>query len=223
MAVKFNVSETRMNVTIELTDITDEMYRDLVAFISMRTDEKPKTEFTAADSKPVVPMPANDIPKVAKKVEGSRKYHGRHPDAAKAMDEYFAKAESNPKNYEKVIMSSHDFVELFPEYSEYPMRSIGRKLSEHCAYAGSIVGKTPNGSPAMLKRWHVPVPKKNPLGEAIKKGREESGLSVKELAELIEYPENVVKKWESGEYTPSCDGLSAMKLVLGEKLFEDLK
>lgn len=216
MAVKFNVSETRMNVTIELTDITDDVYRDLVAFISMRTSGEP-------EKKPASAMPANDIPKVTEKTEKTRRYRGSHPNIAKAIDEYFVKAKNDPKNYESVIMSSHDFIERFPEYSEYTMHGIGRKLSEHCTHAGSIIGKTPNGSPTMVNRWHVPVPKKNPLAEAIKKGREESGLTMKELAELIEYPADVVKKWESGEYTPSCDGLSAMKLVLGEKWFEDLK
>lgn len=223
MDVKFNATEAKFNATIELTDITDDVYRDIVAFISMRTSGEPEKKPASAEQKTAASVLADTTPKVTEKTEKSRQCAGTNPDFKKALDEYFAKAKSDPKNYENIIMSSHDFVERFPEYSEFPMRCIGRKLGEHCTDAGSIVGKTPNGSPTMVKRWHVPVPKKNPLGEAIKKGREESGLTVKELAELIEYPENVVKKWESGEYTPSCDGLSAMKLVLGEKLFEDLK
>ena len=224
MAVKFNVTEAKFNATIELTDITEEVYRDIVTYVSMRTAVEAERKEEAPEAKPAAPMAANDIPKVTESTEKGHRYRGSHPHLAKALDEYFKKAKDDPKHYEEVVMNSHDFANRFPEYSEYPMRGIGRKLSEHCKSAGSVFGKSPNGSPMQIKRWYVPILKKaNPLGETIKKGREESGLSVKELAELIEYPADVVKKWESGEYTPSCDGLSAMKLVLGEKLFEDLK
>ena len=218
MAVKFNVSNTKLNATIELTDISEEDYRDIVTYVSMKLGQKkegPKMATAAT-------MTANPTQHTVAAPKKTRRYLGAHPEIAEALDEYFTNAKANPNAFTVIAMSSREFLKHFPEFSEYSTRAVGRKLAEHCESAGSIVGKSPNGSPTMVARWFVPVRRSNPMGDAIKKAREENGLTVKELAELIEYAPDIVKKWESGEYTPSCDGLAAMKLVLGSSYFEGL-
>lgn len=218
MAVKFNVSEARINATIELTDLTEETYRDIVAFINARTSGAPEKNAAAAESKPATPMPADDVPKTTITTQ-------KRSRLSEKLEALVNDQQKNPDGYEMVPMSCHDWLAAHPEDAEFSSRAIGCTMSKYLQEAQTIYGKSPAGYSAIIRRWFVPVPvrKSNPMGDAIRAGRKENRITVKELAELIEYPADVVKKWESGEYTPSCDGLAAMKLVLGEKWFEDLK
>lgn len=222
MPVKFNASKPKLDATIELTSITEEAYRDIVEFINARTGEqKPMTAGFAAGATASL---TSETKEEVKEGKPPKRYQEKDPEMSEKLDLYFKEAANNDDDFEKIIMGSHDFASYLPEYSGCSAHLIGKKFSKYCQPAKPISGKTPNGRPTTVNRWYVPIRKKKnyTLGDAIRKGREENGLSLKELAELIEYPPDVVKKWESGEYVPSCDGLSAMKLALGASYFENI-
>ena len=237
MDAKFNVKETRLNVTIELTDITDEIYRDIVTYVSMRTMAEQEKKPAAIEPKPAAPMTANvkkiepvatTSSKVVEKKPCSWKnkaYTSKDPDLSLAMDKFFKEIENSPNDYETVLMTMPEFVQRFPEFDKFGRMSIAHHLRMNCKTGERVVLKNEKGHWGPYTTYYIPVRKKkpNPMGDAIRKAREENRLTVKELAELIEYTPDIVKKWESGEYTPSSDGLAAMKLVLGEHYFEGLK
>lgn len=227
MPVKFNASNPKLNATIELIDITQDAYHDIVAFITARTGEQKTTAAVSGDAASPVTATTVAEPEAEegpKEVRAVKRYRGRDPEMSAKLDQYFKEAANNDEDFEKVLMGSHDFASYVPEYADCTAHLIAKKLARYCQPGKSTNGKTPNGYPTLIHRWYVPVRKKDgyTLGEAIRRGREDNGISVKELAELIEYPPEVVKKWENDEYVPSGDGLSAMKLVLGASYFENI-
>ncbi len=59
-----------------------------------------------------------------------------------------------------------------------------------------------------------------PLGQRIRALRTESGLSQKQLADLIFVTRKTISNWESGHRTPDITMLSRLANVLGVKLYE---
>lgn len=61
------------------------------------------------------------------------------------------------------------------------------------------------------------------VADRLREYRERSGLSIADVADLIKYPESVIKIWEAGENVPSREGKAQLESLFGKHIFDGVQ
>ena len=204
-------NKSLISATIELTDISRKDYEDICAFIKAK------------------------LRKIQKDCETDELEEGK---ASKLLDalynsisDLYIDCESNPKDYILAVQTTWEFIETHPEFEGIDPRPIGRTLSRIVRERASkgiryeVIRKQVY-SKNIAKRvsqnaFTVPV-KCETFGRKLRTCRIMSKLSIKELADAIGYPIDVVKKWEDDIYAPAPEAVKTLSTVLGSDILPDI-
>lgn len=225
MVVNYKIANTTFDVTITLTGITDEVYRDISAYIEER--------LARADvSNTLDELVMNGIknfkaepPAVkCKEAEKEEKKPAIETKKSKAYEDFIMMVydcKKSPKRYNFVEMTSSEYLSAHPELGDVSAKSIGRLMTTNGLVCGKVSRKSPAGTYGTYNVFYFPVPKRT-FGLALREARFESKLSLGEVSQLIGYPKENIKRWEMDEYTPSSEAVEQLKNLFGNDAFANL-
>lgn len=191
-------NETKISATIELVDISEEDYEDILLYINT------KLKNNEPEDKSTKKTPCN-----------MQELYGK-------IDRLYSRYEDNPKNYILKEMTVSEFITAHPELGNISPIPVGRTL--HAVI--DIHGKQNYPIEKRLvfskkSQKNVPtnvfvIPVRCPtLGDRIRMFREVNRLSVKELSAAIHYPLSVVEDWEKNKCGPSNEAIKKLIDIFG--------
>lgn len=235
MASMVYKTERRVNVEFALNDISEESYGKIVEFIGRVIDDENKAipvleEIKAENTRETSKLLSRPLLYHLEKVEsGSKTNRKKKDERVEEILDLYMDYMAQPKNYDLLGMTTHEFIESNPVYLGCSHIAVGKKLAKIAHdYPDSIpeptkkYEKTKSGSPNMVKVFYVPV-RKVTFGSLIKKCREQNGLSVRDFSELTGYDIGLIKSWEDDMNTPSHEAISNIEYVCGEHVFDALR
>ena len=223
MDVKFNQTNVTMDATINLTGIDENVYRDIVSFISLRLEQEKTNHKEIIVEEKEERSEANQeiskpIEEKKEKVPNSTKRARNNKKILEPFIKDLIGYKADPSKYDILEITCREYLNMHPEYVGPNANSVAFLLKEFgIKSSGKKVVKTKNGNPEHVAFYRIPVPKKstNDVGKRIHDARKQAGLHRFELAEMIGFDTNIVEKWESGEYIPSPETIQNISKVLG--------
>lgn len=215
MRIEYEQSNVTMDATIKLTGITEEFYRDIVMFISLRSDAYQKEPEAKVETPvEVEPEPQKIAPEAMKNSDSI----DAKTDILRAL---LADFKAHPNKYDTVEMTSSDYLALHPEYDGISAKTIGKIMGAADMGKRRVNRRAPSGTWGTYWVFSFPVQKVT-LGDKLQRARQDNNLTIEEVAELIGYPKDIVRRWETDEYTPSSAGIEKLKQVFGSDVFDGL-
>lgn len=228
MNVVYEQSDVRMNAVIRLNDIPEEVYRDIVAFISLRlekNDDAVKAEenlYTkAVEATKQYSEKAQDEEE-KDRIRTRRYMDQRREEIQKEIRGLYADWKEHPERYTIQKMTARDFLAAHPELADSTSIAIGKFLLGANFEYTTENKKYPGGTIAATKIWSIPVRRKT-IGDVIKEKRTEARLSCTELANVLRIDPDGVKRWENGDYIPSENMIHALEMIFGIDMFDEVR
>jgi hypothetical protein len=238
MASMMYKTERRINIQFTLNDISEETCNKIVEFIQKVVDEENRATpsinvldelIIARKEEEEKKTVSHDIPLSYNLVKVEKSGRKKKDERIDEILDLYMDYKSQPKNYDLVKMTTHEFIENNPVYEGCSPIAVGKKLTKIAHdYADIIpepevtIGKTPGGSPSKLMVYRVPV-RKTTYGSLIKKCREQNGLSVRDFSDLTGYDIGLVKSWEDDMKTPSNEAIANIEQICGGHVFDAMR
>ena len=214
--------EVFINAKIELNHVKESDYKGILDYISRVLESKTESKVEEVPDEAEVELSTSTKQKKEKKAD-------KIPEWVKEIEELYLSFYKTPKAYELVEMIPMDFKAQFAGLSSTDVCGvqIGKCLKECCDLYHLNYRRKDGRSKTTGKRYcqvAYPIPvRKTSYGNCIHNFCNSFGVTLKEFAEFIGYPVDVVKKWESGEATPSIDAISVIEKHFGKDIFCEVK
>lgn len=233
MNVNYQISNATFDVTITLTEITNDVYDDICKFIeeriaakherdielpAVKNEEAPKEEpEEKLEETPIDISVTEEIaPEKTQKPTFNRNRQREH--FAGLIGDY----KTYPKMFKLVEMTSSEYLQKHPEYSELTSNWISRVMRKNQMPECEKTMKCETGtSYGRYVVFSFPELKRT-FGVALREARRDNNLSIGEVSELIGYTSGIIKHWEFGDYTPSSEAVEKLKNIFGEAAFANL-
>ena len=202
-----NVSKSvkKISATIELTDVSEEDYEDILLYIKTKLKKN---------------EPDQEEKKATAKMD----------ELYEKIDRMYTRYEDNPKNYILKQMSATEFLEAHPELGKISPVPVGRALHGIIRSHGErnypierklIFSKTSQRN-IQMNVFMIPV-RCPTLGDKIRMFRETSRLTIKEVSEMIRYPQTVIENWEKNVYSPNKEALQKLIDIFGSDFKDEME
>lgn len=232
MNVNYQISNATFDVTITLTEITDDVYNDICKFIEERIAAKHERdiELPAVNHEEVPEEESEEklevmsfdtsvikeiVPEKTQKPTFNRNRQREH--FAGLIGDY----KTYPKMFKLVEMTSSEYLQKHPEYSDLTSNWISRVMRKNQMPEDVKSMKCETGTYGRYAVFSFPELKRT-FGVALREARRDNNLSIGEVSELIGYTSGIIKHWEFGDYTPSSEAIEKLKNIFGEAAFANL-
>lgn len=214
-----------ITATVKLTDITEEAYRDILAYIEQRIAVpvvEPKAESEVEkqveEKKEAVPeVKATDKPGIASDLD--------------ALYLAYANDSNRAKHYILMEMTASQFVEKHPEYKGLSAKGAGKYLNAVCQrYAYCVpepVKRTmrvdENNSVRLGAIRVYCIPKRiTTTGDVIRTLIRDLGLDIRDFAEKVNYARETIELWARDEMPMSDNAKRDFCRMFGSHLFDNV-
>lgn len=238
MRVEYEQSNVRMDVTIKLTGITEDLYRDIVAFIAVRDQRSNEEHADKADKKRLEEYRNTERQKEQVIVDTKQKAVTdtkqnkkiKKKDANPKLDkivELYKDYELHRENYSVIEQTVAEFLDGNAEFEGVSSQGLACRLRSMNIEHRLDKRRSKSGTTEVLKVYKFPILKDakevDPpaadsdisLGLRIKELRRQNHFTPDELAHAIGYSKECILKWEHDQLTPSSEAIEELKKVFG--------